>query len=178
MGTFIKEQSLQGHFLVAMPTLQDGFFEGALVYILDHSEDGAIGLVVNQTLNIHTSTLLHEFDNSYDRLKTSALVISGGPVDTHRGFVLHRPSNHKWEGQTGLTEQLSLTNSPDILKAKSLGDDIGEYLIALGYSGWDAGQLEQEITDNHWLSISTEPTAILHLATEQRLDACLGRTWH
>lgn len=165
--------SLQGQFLIAMPSLEGSFFEGALIYLIEHNSDGAFGLIVNQQLAISVGEVLKQLNTNYDENLDSTPVINGGPVDPERGFILHRPSSNAWQGQLLLPDGISLTNSNDILESKAHGEDIGDYVIALGYSGWSAGQLEEEMGDNVWLNVSAPSDAILSLPISDRLNECL-----
>lgn len=161
----------QGQFLIAMPGLNCSVFSGALIYILEHNKDGAIGLIINQTIDTTTDDLLHQINPDYSGNQHLQPIFSGGPVESQRGFVLHRPSAQLWENQTSLTADFAITVSADILQAMSKGVDIQEYMIVLGYSGWASEQLEQELADNAWLTVATNPVNILNLKPEQRLNA-------
>ncbi len=161
----------QGQFLIAMPSLNCSVFSGSLIYILEHNEDGAIGLIVNQPLDITANSLLQQINPDYTDNKHAQHIFCGGPVETQRGFVLHHPGEHTWENQTTLAPDFAITISADILDAMSKGEDIEEFMIILGYSGWAPGQLEQELVENAWLTVSTNPTDILNLKPEDRLNA-------
>jgi putative transcriptional regulator len=125
-------------------------------------------------MDISIGEVLAQFDSSFDENSDTSPIVNGGPVEPQRGFVLHRASNKQhWEGQLLMNNGISLTNSSDILEAKATGEDIGDYVIALGYSGWDAGQLEEEISDNAWLSINTSADEVLSLPVYERLNRCL-----
>jgi putative transcriptional regulator len=165
----------QGQFLVAMPELKGSFFDSAVIYMLEHDEQGAFGLVINQQLQITEGEVLEQFDANFNSAENPKPVINGGPVEPQQGFILHRPSNIEWQGLVKFNDAVHMTNSRDILMAKAQGADVQDYLIALGYSGWAAGQLEQEISDNAWLTVNTEPEPILSLPAEQRLKACLDK---
>lgn len=162
---------LTGHFLIAMPQLQDANFAHALTYICEHSASGALGIIVNRPLHI---TLQDVFDHLNlagatpdDPPPRHDWVFSGGPVQTDRGFVLHSPQS-QWESSINIGDQVSLSTSLDILKAISRGQGPDQFLVALGYAGWGAGQLEREMAQNAWLSVPATPDIIFDTPVEQR----------
>lgn len=174
--TISHTTSLQGQFLVAMPKLADSEFDRALIYMIEHNEEGAMGLVINQPIDMTVDEILEQVDAEYTFMYHPQMALCGGPVENTRGFILHRtrPDRH-WVGEMPLNNGLSVTASADILNAMIRNDDIGPYLFALGYSGWAAGQLENEMLDNAWLSIpasvellfSTEPEHLLECAVRE-----------
>lgn len=163
--------SLQGQFLIAMPNLEASFFDHALIYMLEHNNEGAMGLIINQTLDIDVDELLEQVDGSYQQHYHPQQVLCGGPVETGRGFVLHhtRPDKH-WLGEMPLDNGISVTASADILNAMMRNEVIGPCLLVLGYAGWGPGQLEQELLDNAWLTIPANPEVMFTLPAEQRLE--------
>lgn len=161
----------QGQFLIAMPGLNCSVFSGSLIYMLEHNDEGAIGLIVNHPIAITTNDLLRQIDSNYTENRHPQHIFAGGPVATQRGFVLHHPGQHTWQNQTTLTDDFAVTVSADILEAMAKGDDVEEYMIVLGYSGWSPQQLEQELADNAWLTVAATPSYILSLQPEQRLNA-------
>lgn len=163
--------SLRDHFLLSMPHLDDDAFTQSLVYICDHSEYGAMGLVLNQPLNIHLDVLLDHLEIPGQPHSSSIPVYSGGPVQEERGFVLHKSFlGNPWLSTHEITEDIFLTTSLDILEAVDQvnPDDV---LIALGYAGWSPGQLEQEISDNVWLSCPANSDIMFNLPAEEKLQA-------
>lgn len=169
----IENAFIKGQFLIAMPQLKDTFFEASLVYLLEHNDQGASGFIVNLSAGILVGEVLQQINESFDPDLDSNDVINGGPCESDRGFVLHRPTAENWQGLCHYDSNISLTNSADILEAKAAGENIHEYLVALGYSSWAPGQLEQELCDNHWLNVSCDATTILSLPYQERLPACL-----
>ncbi|GHC71555.1 UPF0301 protein [Limoniibacter endophyticus] len=148
---------LDGHFLIAMPGMLDERFSRAVVYLCAHSDDGAMGLIVNQPQGVGFSDLLVQLglvkQEDAIRLPEMARVLvvrNGGPVDRSRGFVLHS-QDYATDSTLAVSDTIALTATVDILKAISQGIGPKQALMALGYSGWGAGQLEQEIADNGWL---------------------------
>lgn len=149
-------QSLTNHFLIAMPSLEDTFFERSVIYLCEHNNKGAMGLVINRPFDIPVSELLEQMSlDSEDTQYTQAVndpVLIGGPVNPERGFVLHTPQPN-WSNSETLNDELMLTTSKDILA--SLGTDTAptDVLVILGYAGWSKDQLEQELADNSWLTL-------------------------
>src|SRR5690554_5825291 len=134
--------SLRNHFLVASPWLADPNFHGGVIYLCEHSSDGALGLMINQPLGIHLGEILEQLDLHGGELDLP--VFSGGPVQPERGFVLH-PSGLRWQNTSVVTEEIWLTTSRDVLEAIKQDQGPQEFLVALGYAGWGEGQLEQEL---------------------------------
>ena len=147
--------NLTDHFLIAMPALEDPFFSRALIYIAEHNEHGALGLIVNRPMEINLATLFEKIAVPLEPADAIRLgrqpVLFGGPVQTERGFVLHRPVG-KWQSTLAVTPEVGLTSSRDVLLAFASQSQPGEMLVTLGYSGWGPGQLEAEIARNDWLT--------------------------
>tara|TARA_R110000824_G_scaffold336_8_gene2197 strand:- start:39443 stop:40030 length:588 start_codon:yes stop_codon:yes gene_type:complete len=146
---------LIGQFLIAMPQLEDSFFEKSVIYIWQHSEEGAIGIAVNLPLPITLSELFEQLGIEDERQPdASQVVLSGGPVEPNRGFILHDGSDKSepWQSTLNLENNLYITTSRDILEAIARNQGPQNFLVVLGCSGWGPGQLEQEITDNAWFT--------------------------
>lgn len=173
----IKNRShyLDNQFLVAMPQLDGSEFNRSLIYLINHNAEGAMGLIVNQPKNLHLSDVLEQLkpDDLFPTEHLMMPIYHGGPVEQERGFVLH-PKGSQFEGTVELAE-INITSSQDILF--SIADNTGPHksLIALGYAGWGAGQLEQEILDNAWLSCPFRADILFEMPVEQRLEAALGQ---
>ena len=153
--TQIKENftSVTQHLLVAMPGLLDPHFSGTVIYIAEHSEKGAMGLVLNRVAEIDMLSLFSRIDIDTDKDFTNLLpVFLGGPIQPDRGFVLHEPVG-SWNSSLKISEQLALTSSRDILEATAKGSGPEKFLVSLGYSGWGPGQLDSELIANSWLTI-------------------------
>lgn len=151
LAPMTAQDNLVDHFLIAMPQLHGSYFARSVIYMWRHAEEGALGIVVNQPLGMQLAEIFEQLD--IDDLRApgaNQTVLSGGPVETDKGFILH-DSARPWTSTIQVSDQLSITTSRDILKdiARGLGPD--NYLIALGCAGWGPGQLEQEIMDNTWL---------------------------
>ncbi|HEC29780.1 MAG TPA: YqgE/AlgH family protein [Gammaproteobacteria bacterium] len=143
--------NLTNNYLIAMPQLNDPNFYHTATYICEHSNDGAMGMVINRPLDLSLTEVLEQMNICVqDESLAEVPVYSGGPVQEERGFVLHRPAN-KWESTVTITSELAITTSKDILMNIAEGKGPEQYLVALGYAGWGAGQLERELSENAWL---------------------------
>jgi putative transcriptional regulator len=174
--------NLTHHFLIAMPGLEDEAFARSVVYLCEHSERGALGLVINKPSDIN---LKHLFDKVDLPLRREDLcetpVFQGGPVQTERGFVLHEPIlQEESAGQEPLYAStmtipggLEMTTSKDVLEALSTGGGPRRVLVSLGYSQWSGGQLESELAENSWLTVGADKSVIFDTPVEQRYDRAL-----
>lgn len=166
----LREDSLRNHFLIAMPSLKDPVFAHTITYICEHSADGAMGIMVNHPLNLSLDEIFQQLDLPQNVTMGRQSVLSGGPVQVERGFVLH-PSGQKWESTVEISSTVSLTASRDIIT--DIAEDRGPStaLVALGYAGWEAGQLEEEIAANAWLTVPADSNVLFHTPVEQRWNA-------
>ena len=159
-------------FLLAMPGLGEGSFAGAVVYICEHTARGALGLVINRPTDLTLSALLERIElNVEDAQAREDIVFFGGPVQTDRGFVLHAPAG-QYTSSVRLGD-LTLTTSRDVLQAVAEGTGPQHLLVALGYAGWGAGQLEYEMSQNAWLSVGADPRIIFDVPPEARYPEAL-----
>ncbi len=164
--------SLRDHFLIAMPTMADPHFSHSVIYICEHSPEGAMGIVINMPLSIHLGDVLQNMNiKSDDSGLSQTPVLAGGPIQQERGFVIHRGSTDKWESSLALTKSISITTSKDILFAIANHKGPKDLIIALGYAGWDSGQLEREIAQNTWLCGPADPQVLFDIAPENRWRA-------
>ena len=171
--------NLTNQFLIAMPGMADGTFTGAVVYLCEHTEKGALGLVINKPIDIKLKNLFEKVELSLTRDDLAeAPVYFGGPVQTERGFVLHeRQSDAASPYNSTLSIPgggLDMTTSKDVLEALSNGAGPKKILVTLGYSGWGAGQLEDEIGRNGWLTVDATSEVIFDTPIEQRYDRALS----
>lgn len=162
------------HFLIAMPAMEDDNFARSLIYVAEHNADGALGIIINRPLDLSVKELLEriEIPPKSDAGFESAPVFFGGPVQTDRGFVLHRPLG-EWQSSLAVTPEIALTSSKDILQALADTGQPKDVLISLGYAGWGAGQLEEELAQNGWLTVAADPRIIFDVEAEERLDAAV-----
>jgi putative transcriptional regulator len=163
--------SLKNYFLLAMPGLNDPNFAQSVVYICEHNADGAMGLIINQQLDIPVKAIFDQLELSYLDECGNSLIFDGGPVQRDRGFILHSSVEQQWESTVAIGEDISLTASKDILTDIALGKGPTNALITLGYSSWEAGQLEQELTQNSWLTIPADSAIIFHTDCAKRAGA-------
>jgi len=165
------ESSLQHHFLIAMPALADSFFYRSVVYICEHDEQGAMGIIINRPTHVMLTELLTHLEvDNHEKQPLTMPVLFGGPVQKGQGMVIHN-SHSPWKTSLQLSDDLFLTTSTDILA--TIGSQRGpkKSLITLGYSGWGAGQLEQEIAENSWLTVSANNTILFDTPAEKRWHA-------
>lgn len=167
------EVNLTGHFLIAMPNMVDPNFAHTLTYLCEHNERGALGLIVNRPLEMALPALFERIDiTPVSRRFETMPVYFGGPVQTDRGFVLHRPLG-AWQATLAVGEDIGLTSSRDILQSVAERGEPAEILVTLGYAGWAAGQLEWELSQNAWLSVVADPEVLFGLPAEERLAAAM-----
>lgn len=165
--------NLTNHFLIAMPATADPNFSRTLTYIAEHNDQGALGIIVNRPLDMTLATLFERIDLPLHSAECAGQpVYFGGPVQTDRGFVLHRPAG-EWHSTLKVSDEIGLTSSRDILQSLGERGDPAEVLVSLGYAGWSAGQLEQELVDNAWLTVPAELSIIFDLPPEERFAAAL-----
>jgi putative transcriptional regulator len=163
-----KGTELTNHFLIAMPGLRDPNFARSLTYVCEHSEHGAMGIVVNRPTELRLGDILEQMEiTASDPSAELEPVYSGGPVQPDRGFVLHT-SGDRWASTLRITPRISLTTSRDILEAIAAGEGPEQRLIALGYAGWGSGQLENEMLANAWLSGPADLDIVFNRPVEER----------
>jgi len=144
---------LNNQFLIAMPQLEDSFFENSVIYMWQHSEEGAIGMAVNLPLPLTLNELFEQLGIEDERTANAPqTVLCGGPVEPNKGFILHDSSSDSWDSTISLENNLSITTSRDILEDIAKGKGPQNYFVILGCSGWGPGQVEQEITENAWFN--------------------------
>ena len=163
-----QTESLSNHFLIAMPALEDPNFHHTITYICEHDADGAMGVVINRPLEIQLGEILLHMDIRTDDIEiASQPVYMGGPVQSDRGFVLHEPIGD-WEATLKVTDEIGITSSRDILAAIAAGEGPENAIMTLGYAGWGAGQLEQEMARNTWLSGPADRHIVFDTPSERR----------
>jgi putative transcriptional regulator len=168
MGTI---DSLANQLLVAMPSLADGHFAQTVSLICEHSERGALGIVLNKPLSMKLGDVMAQMKLEPTSARVSEqVVLRGGPVHTDRGFVLHRPGG-TWDSTHRISKEVQVTTSRDVLAAIARGNGPEDAFVALGYAQWDAGQLEQEMLDNAWLSLPIDDRIVFEMPFEDRWQA-------
>jgi putative transcriptional regulator len=145
------ENSLKNQFLIAMPSLTGSYFGATVTYLCEHNEDGAMGLVINRPSDLTLIEMLAQLGLRTGGLAAEVPVMEGGPVARDRGFILHS-DDKRFDASLDLGDGLMLTAAREVLEA--IGDGVGpkDYLVTLGYAGWGAGQLEDELKENAWLT--------------------------
>jgi len=167
----MASEYLTNQFLIAMPGMDDPNFAQTVTLVCEHSEKGALGIVINKALPM---TLVEVFaqlhlDCAMSRI-TEQPVLRGGPVQTDRGFVLHTPAG-RWDSSLPFSDNVHLTTSRDILDAIARGEGPERAVVALGYAGWDAGQLEEEMARNAWLTVPADASVLFSTPIEDRWHA-------
>jgi len=166
-----SDTSLSNNFLIAMPALADPNFARTVTFICEHSNDGAMGLVVNRPTNLKLREILDQLGIAgASPTHAESPIYFGGPVQNNRGFVLHEPLGN-WEATMAVTDTLGISTSRDILEALAHDKGPDRYLVTLGYAGWGAGQLERELTDNSWLNVPSASDILFTFPPEQRWKA-------
>jgi len=174
--------SLKGQFLVAMPEMDDERFKDTVIYLVGHGDEGAMGLVVNQSLEeMRFADILEELaigeKDDLIRLPEdvkSRQVLRGGPVQRGRGFVLHSPDYFRQDNSYSVSDDVCLTATLDVLKSMAFQNAPADALFALGYCGWSPGQLEDEIKNNGWLTVPFSRELLFDVPIETRYEAALG----
>lgn len=176
--------NLTNHFLIAMPSLSDELFRRSVVFMCEHSERGALGLVINKPSDILLPRLFEKVDLPLGRKDLMNLpVFQGGPVQTERGFVLHEAIDRgdgEVDGESVYASTLSIpgglemTTSKDVLEAMASGAGPRKVFVTLGYASWGEGQLESEITENSWLTVEADPQLIFDAPVEERYDRAMA----
>lgn len=164
---------LTHQFLIAMPAMVDPYFAKTLVFVCEHNDQGALGIIVNRPLDMALGTLFEKVDLPLTSDNFAELpVYFGGPVQTDRGFVLHRPLGN-WQSTLPVSAEIGLTSSRDILQSIGRDGVPSDLLVTLGYAGWSAGQLENEIAQNAWLTVAAKPSILFEMPYEDRLLAAM-----
>lgn len=154
-----------------MPGMRDPNFNSTVTLICEHNEDGALGIVINRPLTLNLGGLFEQLDlNIVDAKQIQDPVLMGGPVGTERGFVLH-PSTHSYEHSLVVSSEINLTLSRDVIDAMATGKGPGKSLVALGYAGWEPGQLETEMLANSWLNVPSSTDIVFDLPFADRWAA-------
>lgn len=157
-----QSSNLENQFLIAMPQLGGSYFANTVTYLWKHNEEGALGIVINKPLQACIADIFDELEIvcniDGDRFQMQH-VLAGGPVERDKGFIIHDSAN-QWESSVSVTPEISICTSKTILQDIASGSGPNNYLIALGCAGWDAGQLEREISENAWLTAPADADVI------------------
>jgi putative transcriptional regulator len=173
MSDSTKPSFLENQFLIAMPQMLDSYFSNSVTYLWKHNNEGALGIVINKPLNASIADIFNELDIVCDlevQLFQQRRVLAGGPVERDKGFIIH-DADGTWEPSITVTADISICTSKTILQDIAAGNGPDNYLVALGCAGWDAGQLEREISANTWLTIPADTDLIFSQDYAAKADA-------
>ena len=169
--TMAASDYMSNQFLIAMPGMEDPNFSRSVTYVCQHNDSGALGITINRSSDLTVGDVLEQLEIKVESPRwADEPVLIGGPVHQDRGFVLHNRSGDEWNSSFTVTPEIALTTSKDILEAMAQGSGPEQAILALGYAGWSAGQLETEILQNAWLHTS--------LDTQILFDSPLTERWH
>jgi putative transcriptional regulator len=163
------ESCLKNQFLLAMPNLAGSYFSNTITYLCEHNDDGAMGIMVNRPAQLTLLELFEQLNIPVQGYSLDEPVFEGGPVAGDRGFILHS-SEKRFLSSLDLGRGLMLTTAREVLEAIATGAGPQSYLVALGYAGWGAGQLEQEMLENAWLNCPATSTILFDTPVEQRVE--------
>lgn len=171
------ELQLADHFLIAMPSMLDPMFGGTVVYVCEHHEGGALGMIINRPTDMTMDVLFERLDLSLEisphgRALADGPVLFGGPVQVERGFVLHAPCAD-YSSSLRVSDEVALTTSRDVLEAAAEGRGPDRMIVTLGCAGWSAGQLEDEILRNGWLTVKADPAILFDTPIAERFAAAM-----
>ena len=170
----MENVNLTGHFLIAMPAMTDPHFVKSVTYICEHNDTGAMGIVINRPVELNLEALFAQLNLDISEQKIASQAAQfGGPVQIERGFILHQPAG-SWDSTIAIHGDTALTISKDILEAVANGTGPEKFLIALGFAGWSAGQLEEEMSKNAWLTVEATDDIIFNIPNKEKLSAAMN----
>ena len=170
-------QSLQNYFIIATPTLHDTFWADSVIYVCDYGhKEGALGFMISQpSTEITFNEVVKELEiPARDCSQNQPIILNGGPLESHRGFVLH-DDGYSHESTLHLAPRIHLTATTEIISKIAKGTAPKNFNFCLGYAGWDAGQLEEEIAENSWLMVEADPKILYNIPATKRHQACLDK---
>ncbi|MGL6161025.1 YqgE/AlgH family protein [Microbulbifer sp.] len=170
----LTHSSLRGQFLLAMPGMQDPRFRQTITFVCEHTREGTMGIVINAPSNVSWREVFEQLSLDDASLRGEEIVMLGGPVAPEQGFVLHG-AGARFDSTLEVSEDISLTASKDILESLAAGRGPDDVLVALGYAGWGPGQLEEELTDNAWLTLPAEPEILFATPWQKRWHTAAAR---
>jgi len=163
-----NESNLTNHFLIAMPSLQEGIFSQSVTFICEHDENGALGITINRPSEIGLAEIFEQLQiTPIDNTVNNQIILNGGPLQMDRGFILHNPHG-EWESSLTVTDTLAVSTSQDIMQAIAQKKGPKKSIISLGYAGWGPGQLEAEMAENTWLSCPASEDILFNTPIEKR----------
>jgi len=170
----VENVNLTGHFLIAMPAMADPYFARSVTYVCEHNAHGAMGVVINRPIDMKLDDLFGQIKLELTNKDLGQTPVHfGGPVQIDRGFVLHQPVG-QWQSTIAVSGDTGLTTSKDILEASAHGAGPQKMLVTLGYAGWAAGQLEEELAQNAWLTVPARESVIFDVPSEDKFSVAMG----
>jgi putative transcriptional regulator len=167
---------LHGKLLIAMPGMPDSRFERSVIFMIQHADTGAMGLIINKPIpQLGFRDLMQKMDIAVTPATSAKPVLFGGPVETDRGYVLHGPEHSHRQSTIDLTPGIALTPTVDMLRAIADGRGPEQWLLALGYAGWGAGQIESEIASNGWIHCDPDPGLVFDAANDDKWRLAFGK---
>lgn len=166
--------TLATRLLVAMPGLKDSFFHRSVVLVCEHDSKGAMGLVINRPLDRTVDDVLSHFSLSITQARRDISILSGGPLHTDRGFIVHRGAHQQWDPSVQISRDVAVTTSADALQALMHEDSAERAFIAIGHAQWSAGQLEQELTQHYWLCAPADSSIMFDVDVHDRWNAAMA----
>ncbi|STZ76260.1 YqgE/AlgH family protein [Bergeriella denitrificans] len=166
--------NLTDYFLVAMPDMDDPFFAECVIYVCEHNEDGALGIIINKPSPISIDMIYAAGGRNIPLRMQHENVMMGGPVQIDRGYVVHTPAGD-WQSSIRVGDDIALTSSRDIIDNLADTEKVGKALVSIGYSSWYKGQLEQELADNIWLTLPADEHILFDVPYEQRYAAAFAK---
>lgn len=166
--------NLANYFLIAMPNMDDPFFEETVIYVCEHGEEGALGIIINKPSPISMDMIFAASDRNIPLSMQHESVMMGGPVQVDRGYVVHTPPG-SWQNSMMITEHIALTSSRDIIENLSAPGAVEKALVSIGYSSWGKGQLEREIGSNVWLTVPADEHILFDVPYEHRYAAVFDK---
>ena len=166
--------NLADHFLVAMPSMDDPFFEGSVVYLCQHDKEGAMGIVINKPSPVTMDLIFAAADADIPERFQNDWVMMGGPVQIDRGYVVHTPTG-SWQSSLLINDEIALTTSRDIIENLAQPGAVDKAVVSIGYASWEAGQLEKELGENAWLTVPADTHILFDLPYAERYDAAFAK---
>lgn len=166
--------NLTDYFLIASPSMDDMFFEGSVIYMCEHHDEGAVGVIINKPSPVTMDLVFEAAGHVTPERFRGEWVMLGGPVQIDRGFVIHTPIG-SWQNSLAVNDFVAMTTSRDIIEKISITNAVDKALITIGYSSWGKGQLEEELLKNSWLAVPADQRILFELPHEARYEAALSK---
>lgn len=164
--------NLKDHFLVATAELEDSIFSGSLIYLCDHNDDGAMGIIINKPSPIGIEVIFASSGNLIPNRFLNQQIMMGGPVQVDRGFVVHTPTGD-WQSSLVINQDNAITTSRDVIESLAKDERVEKAILSIGYSSWGRGQLERELAENAWFAVPADNQILFDTPVEKRYQAAL-----